>query len=106
LLDEDALVPANWPLEVAQALLSADRRGRITRERRMGAIGHLEGLPILVDRETPDRAMSEIAQIAGTHALTIHDAAYVELARRAGLPLATFYRGLARAAEKHGVSQL
>ena len=41
--------------------------------------------------------------MAVKHALTLYDAAYLELALRLRLPLATFDKALCRAAEAEGV---
>ena len=101
-----AVVPSNWPLETAQSLLSAERRGRIVEDDRERALAILARLPISVDTETPRLAWRDIVAVAKTHGLTLNDAAYLELALRRNLPLATFDRFLEAAARSAGLPPL
>jgi predicted nucleic acid-binding protein len=98
LAEEAALVPSLWRLEVGNALLTAERRGRLRPERVAAAWRLLAELPIELDAETPARAWAGTAELARRHGLTLYDAAYLELAARRALPLATFDALLARAA--------
>lgn len=98
-----AAVPTNWPLETAQTLLSAERRGRMGADGRARALAILARLPIAVDAETPRLAWGEIMAVAERHRLTACDAAYLELALRRNLPLATFDRSLEVAARSVGL---
>jgi predicted nucleic acid-binding protein len=93
-----AIVPGHWSLEVANVLLMAERRGRIDAHFRRAALDDLALLPITVDIETPARAWT-----AETHRLTVYDAAYLELAGRRMLPLATLDAALRRAGEAMGI---
>lgn len=97
-----ALVPALWPLEVANALVVAERRGRITCGDSLAFIAMIEELPITVDAGTAARAFHETIALARDHALSSYDAAYLELAIRARLPLATGDGSLRQAAIRHG----
>ena len=101
--EEGALVPGIWRLEVANALLMAERRDRIDPKRRSEALALIAALPIEVDIETWDRSWSAIMPLAVRFGLTAYDAAYLELAQRAGLPLATLDAELRSAALKLGV---
>src|SRR5438270_6411597 len=83
-----ALVPALWPLEVANILVLGERRRRSTVADTSKWLGYLQLLPIRIDDETPARAWSEILQVARSYRLSAYDAAYLELALRLGLPLA------------------
>ena len=98
LMDEGALVPSLWRLEVANALLMAERRGRIDASFRRGAIADLSILPIMADGATDAYAWDTTVEVAVRHRLSVYDAAYVELAKRLDLPLATLDRAMARAA--------
>lgn len=98
-----AAVPSNWPLETAQTMLSAERRGRMEADGRVRALAILARLPIAVDTETPGLAWGEIVAVAERHRLTVYDAAYLELALRRNLPLATFDRSLEVAARSAGL---
>ncbi|MBM3533366.1 MAG: type II toxin-antitoxin system VapC family toxin [Alphaproteobacteria bacterium] len=97
-----AIVPAHWPLEIAQALLAAQRRKRISVESRTAILRDLTLLPVAIDPETPDHAWRQTLDLAETQALSLYDVAYLELAIRKGLPLATRDRILAAAAARCG----
>jgi predicted nucleic acid-binding protein len=102
--EEGAIVPSHWPLEVANALLMAERRQRITTAFRSAALQDLGALPIILDDETSARAWRETLQLAETYRLTAYDAAYVELAHRRALPLATLDAELRLAAHALGIT--
>ncbi|HUY92189.1 MAG TPA: type II toxin-antitoxin system VapC family toxin [Pirellulales bacterium] len=98
-----AIVPALWPLEVANALLMGERRKRATEAKATTFLGLLKALPIALDDETAGRAWQESIHLARTHRLSVYDAAYLELALRRGLPLATLDDRLKAAAAAVGV---
>ena len=100
---EGALAPAIWPLEVANALLVAERRKRMSRARMSGVLRIVKNLPVTVDDARPDRAFEGLLDLARAHGLSVYDASYLELALREGLPLATLDDGLQRAARQTGV---
>lgn len=87
--EQGAAVPSLWYLECANGLAMAERRGRIDGEGIARAIGLLHRLPLEVDDAPPSRALDGALALARTHGLTAYDAAYLELALRRGLPLAT-----------------
>lgn len=89
LAEVSAWVPSLWPLEVANALLMSERRKRSTEADTVNWLGFLQGLPIHVDEETSGKAWADTLHLARTHNLTVYDAAYLELAMRRGLPVAT-----------------
>lgn len=101
-----AIVPGLFKLEMANILLQAERRGRITPAQVAATIALLDELAIPVDGETADRAFRETVGLARSHALTSYDAAYLELALRKGAALATRDRKLAEAARALGVAVL
>ena len=96
-------VPSHWALEVANGLLVAERRKRLSRADVAEAADVLGQLPIETDAETGRRAIGETAALARQYGLTVYDAAYLELALRRGAALATSDAVLARAARKAGV---
>jgi predicted nucleic acid-binding protein len=100
---EAAAVPTSWHLEVANTLAMAERRKRITPADAAQFIGMLAGLEIDVDKETPARAWHQILDLARSERLTAYDAAYLELAMRMGVPLATKDEELGEAAGRLGV---
>ncbi len=102
--DNGAHVPNLWPSEVANVLVQAERRRRLTLVRTTEFVAMLETLPIVVDRvATWIHVFDSVLALARGHGLTIYDAAYLELALRLGLPLATRDAGLGRAARDAGV---
>jgi predicted nucleic acid-binding protein len=92
------VVPALWPFEVANSLLVLLRRKRILAEERERALGALLRLPLGVDDEGPRLALGSISELAAQHGLTVYDAAYLELAMRRKLPLASRDAALCKAA--------
>src|SRR4051794_37201991 len=99
-----AVAPALWPLEVANALLMGERRKRSTEAETIRWTGILASLPIVIDGETNVHAWSDTLGLARGHDLTAYDAAYLELAIRRSLPLATIDGKLKTAARAVGVA--
>ena len=93
-----ALVPSLWSLEVANTVLVGERRKRSTEAQAAAWLGILETLSIEVDDETTSHAWSGILALARSQNLSAYDAAYLELAMRRGLPLATLDAKLKAAA--------
>ena len=103
LATEPAYVPDLWHLEVANALIVGERRKRSTQIETVNSMNFLAALPITVDEETRPRAFSAITQLARSYNLSIYDAAYLELAIRRRLPLATLDQKLKAVAEAVGL---
>ena len=103
---EGARVPGLWHLEIANVLRQAERRGRIGEADSSRRLELLAQLPILVDIETATRAWGPSLALARTHKLTDYDAAYLELATRLGLPLASKDKELLAAAANSGVEAI
>lgn len=95
--------PSLWRAELVSAVVNAERRKRMTGERRRAVIANADGLPLRIDHEMP--SVVELDELATSHALSPYDAVYFELARRRKLPLATLDAALVRAgrAAKLGV---
>jgi len=100
---DTARVPLIWPLEVANALLMAERRARLELADTTRFLELLHALPITVDASPGERVFSAIVDVARAYSLTSYDAAYLELAMREGLPLATQDNRLVAAATAAGV---
>lgn len=103
---EGAWVPSLWKLEVANLLQIGVRRGRHTADFRDAALVDLAALPIRVDSLTEQHAWRSTLRLAALHHLTLYDAAYLELALRRSLPLATLDRELRSAANAETVPLL
>jgi len=101
--DGRAIVPQHWRLEVANLGRKAVRQKRITREELEEGIGLLAILPVRTDGLTDELAWSRILDLASDHDLTSYDAAYLELAKRSRLSLATADKALIRAARRESV---
>lgn len=105
-VDDGAVVPGIWHLEVGNILLLAERRGTISAADREAALQYLLQLPVTVDPDTVSRAWRDSLVLAERYRLTLYDAAYLELSARRSLPLATFDAALRRAAAAVGVKLL
>jgi predicted nucleic acid-binding protein len=101
-VEEGAIVPVLWRLEIANGLQMAIRRKRIDIRFREEAIANLARLPIAIDSETNDHSWISILHLSDRFRLTVYDAAYLELAQRRSLPLATLDRDLRSAARRSG----
>jgi len=101
--DEGAVVPALWRLEIANSLTVAVRRGRIDANFRRAVLSDLALLDITTDDHTDVHAWGETLSVADRFQLTVYDAAYLELAQRRNLPLATLDRELRVAAKSLGL---
>jgi predicted nucleic acid-binding protein len=97
------IVPALWWFGVRNVLISSERRGRMTENETAAYLSELSQFPITIDR-APDETV--LMALARRHRLTVYDAAYLELALREGLPLATLDAALAQAARREGVTVL
>jgi len=105
LSEKRALVPLLWFYEIGNGLLMAFRRNRITPDQMEGFLNRLSKLPIDTAQQTPAEIL-ELPSFARTHGLTNYDAAYLSLAERSNLPLATTHRTLQVAAVAAGVTIL
>lgn len=103
--DEACVAPQHWRLEVTNQVLTGLRRKRMTQSMADRAITQIDLLPISVDGETGHRYAESYA-LACKHQLTIYDAAYLELATRLGLSLATYDAELRKAALAENIKLL
>ena len=99
----DALVPNLWHLEASNVLLGAEKRAEITVGEIEGFIIQLENLPIQVDPLTAYQSFSKTITLGRAYNLSSYDAAYLELAIRENIPLATLDKNLVKASKKSGV---
>ena len=101
--ETSAVVPVTWGLEVANVIGKAEMKGLVREAQSEAFLEMLDGIDIRADAATFSRALSDTLQIARRYRLSSYDASYLELAMRAGLPLATLDRDLQTAANKAGV---
>jgi len=105
LSEKSALAPLQWFYEVGNGLLMACRRKRISLDQVDGFLTRLKALPIEAAQQTPSEIL-ELPALAQAHGLTNYDAAYLALALRFKLPLATSDSDLLRAVASTGVKIL
>ena len=103
-MDESAAwVPNLWHLEAVNVFQGAEKRGDASAAEIERFISQLENLPIQVDPLTAHQAFSRILALARAYKISSYDAAYLELAIREGLPLATLDKDLIKAAKRAGI---
>ena len=98
-----AYVPGVWALEVANVLLVAQRRGRLNEADATTFVSHIQEMSIEEEPVPASEVLNKILSLAGRYGLSAYDAAYLELAMRLRIPLATLDTKLAHAAEAAGV---
>lgn len=104
LVEEGAVVPSLWRLEVANAFRSDVRRRRFDEAQMDVALAHLKRLPIQVDMETDTVAWGPILDLSRAEGLTLYDAAYLELALRLNATLMSCDRELVESAKARGLT--
>ena len=106
IVETGAMAPSLWSLEILNGLAMAERRGRLDATRRHQLAGFLRDLPVNLDPETASQAWTATGLLAERYRLTLYDAAYLELAQRLDLPLATLDQELRVAGGALGVTLL
>lgn len=101
LLQSNAIAPRWWSVEVLNVLLALERRNRLSPDKAVAALRHLQALPIRL--HDTQASLFELHALANRHKLTSYDAIYLEAALATGLPLATRDTALRRAAIESGV---
>jgi predicted nucleic acid-binding protein len=100
---DGAIVPATWPVQLAGVARASEARGQKSGPEVDRFFAQLCHFPIRIDDETSVRAWSDTLNLSRSRRVSVFDAAYLELALRFGLPLATVSRTLRRAAAAAGV---
>ncbi len=103
---DTAVVPMMWLYEASAVLAQAQLRGIVTAQKADEFIDELQSLSISTDPESAARVFPDVHRVALAYRLTSYDAAYLEVAIRRGLPLATLDDGLVRASRAAGVTVL
>jgi len=98
------VVPALWCHEVCNAFVMADRRGRITAAQVRTLAADLEEFMQAVKPDPLPARATALIDTAQRTRLTVYDAAYLELASRLRLPLATLDDQLREAARHAGLA--
>ena len=100
---DGAIVPTIWPLEIANALVVAERADRITIPESASFLALIQELPISIDSGAVSNVFGQTIDLARDHRLSSYDASYLELAVRTQLPLATLDVALGQAAKDLGI---
>jgi predicted nucleic acid-binding protein len=103
-LTDSAVVPALWLYEMVNVVGLAVRKGRIPEEKAIAFLESLGDLPIEVENPTRSLVFVAVRALAGQYQLTSYDAAYLELANRHKLPIASLDQALSRAAVAAGIN--
>lgn len=101
--DSLAIVPYLWHYEFSNALVGIRKRNKIPEAKVRDFISSLKALPIEVESEPINLLSHELTDLAQYYQLTACDAAYLDLALRKGIPLATQDKALIQAMKKAGV---
>ena len=102
-LTDIAIVPALWLYEVVNVTELAVRKGRISAEKAHAFLESLADLPIAIENPTLPQMFVSVRALVDQYNLTAYDAAYLELAIRHNLPIASSDEALAKAAQAAGV---
>jgi predicted nucleic acid-binding protein len=100
---DSAIAPSFWPHEVLNALLVGEKRKRISSDLVGGFLVDLAALPIVLQSLPAEAVFNGLQSLSREHGLTAYDAAYLDLAKASGLPLATLDEDLIRACGKAGI---
>lgn len=103
LKDSQAVAPSLWALEVANVVAKLEAKAIVSEADSQRYVALLGQLHIVTDPATATHALGDTLNLARRYRLSAYDAAYLELALRTGLPLATLDAGLAKAAATAGV---
>ena len=98
--DDSAVAPAIWWFEIRNIFLIAERRGRLTERETLQVLRHVTDLQV---EHLEDLDEANVLRLAPKHRLTFYDAAYLEVALRRNIPLATLDRELISGARSEGV---
>ena len=103
LLDQQAIVPPLWHLEVMNVLLMAQRRNRLEKDKISNILQTLSNLNISTDKKHIEINEPNFISFAVKHQITSYDAAYLYLAKRENIPLATLDKKMKQIAQNLGV---
>lgn len=99
-VDNGAVVPSIWHIELGHSLLKAEKYKRINKSLRLELIETINDLPIDIDIYTIQYALNQTIELAEKYNLSLYDATYLELALRLKYPLASLDNDLIKAAKK------
>ena len=102
-IEDGAVVPGIWWYELRNALVVNERRGRLDPADTRSTLADVREMRFAIDRDHDEAVLLELSR---RHNLSVYDAAYLEVARRCALPLASLDRRLCEAASACHVAVL
>lgn len=102
--NQNIIVPAIWPVEITNALLVGERRKRIRQPDVRRFVELLKGLDVTVETLSVADSIRNIFPLAQDYRLSAYDAAYLDVAVRHEVTLATLDADLHRAANAMGIA--
>ncbi len=106
LVSQEALVPSTWPIGVGDTLLEGERCKQITAAETFRSLRLLCELPIRIAAPEDCSPIEDLVSLSRTHQLSVYRAAFLSLAMREGIPLATLDSKLQETARRVGVPLL
>ena len=100
--ETEAVVPCVWALEVGNVIARAEAKGMLQEARSAEFVGILQDMAIVLDQRSNEHSLADTLQLARRYSLSTYDASYLELALRAGLPMATNDEALRKALKVAG----
>lgn len=104
-IDVTAVVPAIWPYEITNVIARAEARAFVSEFQSEAFVELLSELDIDLEIGLPDKAFTDVLQLARRYRLSAYDASYLDVALKQGLPLATLDVELQKAAKKAGIKR-
>ena len=104
--DHGAWVPSLWHLEVINVLVQGCKRGRLSGDHADTFLNLLGQLNIYTDTDTHNHCFTDIYNLSKTHGITSYDSAYLELAQRRNIPIATKDKELNKVAQAINIKTL
>jgi predicted nucleic acid-binding protein len=101
---EEAIVPSHWPVEFLSALQQGRRRKRIDEAGLLDSLRFFASFRISIEPPIPVTALPSLRALCRKHDLSAYDAAYLGIAMRLMLPLATIDGRLIAASTLEGVA--
>lgn len=100
---ETLVVPAHWPAEIGNGLVTNMRRNRVPPDKMDILITQCAVLDIVIEPPVSVEQIGTVVHLAGMQRLTFYDAAYLQLALERSIPLGTLDQDMRSAAQRLGI---
>jgi predicted nucleic acid-binding protein len=101
--NQTVIVPTIWAVEITNALLVGERRKRIRQPEIRRFVDLLKGLSVVEERQKFAETVSNVLPLAREYDLSAYDAAYLDVAIRHEIPLATLDAAMQKACTAAGI---